>query len=319
MGVVRVGPPVRRALEEWEKARILGFIDFHLKQAFRGEAETKVATGSSKFCMKVIEDFVSYLIHKNDMLKVTDVAGVVAEVGSGVKRFKAGGGLAEYAVASVKLAVRRPPGVSAADGAGLPIAAGTALQSLRSIGARFDGAGSKPLNVLVTAASGGVGHYAVQLAKLAGLHVTATCGARNAELVRGLGADEVLDYGTPEGAGMRSPSGRLYDGVVHCTVGVGWPAFEPLLSAAGKVVDITASFSAVLTAARHRVTFARKRPVPLLLWPNRGDMEFLVGLVKDGKLKTVVDSRSPLRDVSEAWEKSIGGHATGKIVVRMEG
>ncbi|PVH35161.1 LOW QUALITY PROTEIN: hypothetical protein PAHAL_7G113900 [Panicum hallii] len=261
-------------------------------------------------------------------IPVTDVAGVVVEVGSGVKRFKvgdevvamlnpfSGGGLAEYAVASVKLAAS---GVSATDGAGLPIAAGTALQSLRSIGARFDGAGSKPLNVLVTAASGGVGHYAVQLAKLAGLHVTATCGARNAELVRGLGADEVLDYGTPEGAGMRSPSGRLYDGVVHCTVGVGWPAFEPLLSAAGKVVDITASFSAVLTSARHRVTFARKRLVPLLLWPNRADMEFLVGLVKDGKLETVVDSRSPLRDVSEAWLKSIGGHATGKIVVGTEG
>jgi len=233
---------------------------------------------------------------------------------------QSGGGLAEYAVASVKLAVRRPPGVSAADGAGLPIAAGTALQSLRSIGARFDStSGSKPLNVLVTAASGGVGHYAVQLAKLAGLHVTATCGARNAELVRGLGADEVLDYRTPEGAAMRSPSGRRYDGVVHCTVGVGWPAFEPLLSASGKVVDITASFSAVLTAARHRVTFARKRLVPLLLWPNRADMEFLVGLVKDGKLKTVVDSRSSLRDVSEAWEKSIGGHATEKIIVEMEG
>jgi len=67
------------------------------------------------------------------------------------------------------------------------------------------------------------------------------------------------------------------------------------------------------------VTFARKRLVPLLLWPNRADMEFLVGLVKDGKLKTVVDSRSSLRDVSEAWEKSIGGHATGKIIVEMEG
>ena len=117
---------------------------------------------------------------------------------------QSGGGLAEHAVASVKLAVRRPPGVSAADGAGLPIAAGTALQSLRSIGARFDStSGSKPLNVLVTAASGGVGHYAVQLAKLAGLHVTATCGARNAELVRGLGADEVLDYGTPDSRGRR--------------------------------------------------------------------------------------------------------------------
>ncbi|OEL31482.1 putative quinone-oxidoreductase-like protein, chloroplastic [Dichanthelium oligosanthes] len=264
-------------------------------------------------------------------IPVTDVAGVVVVVGSGVHEFKAGdevvamlnpfqsgGGLAEYAVASVKLTVKRPAGVSATEGAGLPIAAGTALQSLRSIGAKFDGTG-KPLNVLVTAASGGVGLYAVQLAKLAGLPVTATCGARNVELVRGLGADEVLDYKTPEVASMRSPSGRRYDGVVHCTVGVRWSAFKPLLSATGKVIDITANLSAFLTAVLHRVTFARKRLVPLLLWPNRADLEFLVGLVKDGKLKTVVDSRFPLRDASHAWEKSIEGHATGKIVVQMEG
>ena len=67
------------------------------------------------------------------------------------------------------------------------------------------------------------------------------------------------------------------------------------------------------------MTFARKRLVPLLLWPNKADLEFLVGLVKDGKLKTVVDSRFPLSEASKAWEKSIDVHATGKIIVEMEG
>uniref|UniRef100_A0A0A9BNF9 Enoyl reductase (ER) domain-containing protein n=1 Tax=Arundo donax TaxID=35708 RepID=A0A0A9BNF9_ARUDO len=229
-----------------------------------------------------------------------------------------GGGLAEYAVASESLTVKRPPEVSAAEGAGLPIAAGTALQSLRSIGAKFDGTG-KPLNVLITAASGGVGLYAVQLAKLAGLHVTATCGARNVELVKSLGADEVLDYRTPEGASLQSPSGRKYDGVVHCTVGISWSTFEPVLSAAGRVIDITPNFSTILTSALHKVTFARKRLVPLLLLPNKADLEFLVGLVKDGKLKTLIDSRFPLSDASKAWQRSIDGHATGKIIVEMEG
>uniref|UniRef100_A0A0E0IJ62 Enoyl reductase (ER) domain-containing protein n=1 Tax=Oryza nivara TaxID=4536 RepID=A0A0E0IJ62_ORYNI len=263
-------------------------------------------------------------------IPVTDVAGVVAGVGPGVNDFAVGdqvvamlnsmngGGLAEYAVAAANLTVKRPPNVSAAEGAGLPIAAGTALQALRSIGAKFDGTG-EPLNVLVTAASGGVGLYAVQLAKLANLHVTATCGARNAELVRGLGADEVLDYRTPEGAAMRSPSGRRYDGVVHCTVGVGWPAFEPLMAPRGKVIDITPNFSAMLTSALHAVTLRRKRLVPLLLSPNKADLEFLVGLVGEGKLRTVVDSRFPLGDAAKAWQKSIDGHATGKIVVEMEG
>lgn len=97
-----------------------------------------------------------------------------------------------------KQTVLRPNEVSPADAAGLPIAGLTALQSLKSIGTKFDGMG-KAANILITAASGGVGSYVVQLAKLGGHHVTATCGARNIDLVRSLGADEVLDYNTPQG------------------------------------------------------------------------------------------------------------------------
>uniref|UniRef100_A0A453MFH0 Enoyl reductase (ER) domain-containing protein n=1 Tax=Aegilops tauschii subsp. strangulata TaxID=200361 RepID=A0A453MFH0_AEGTS len=261
---------------------------------------------------------------------VTDVAGVVVGVGLGVEglivgdqvvamlKSLNGGGLAEYAVASANLTVRRPPEVCAAEGAGLPIAAGTALQALRSIGAKFhlDGAGSKPLNVLITAASGGVGLYAVQLAKLANLHVTATCGARNMDLVKGLGADEVMDYRTPEGASLLSPSGAKYDGVVHCTVGVSWSSFRPLLSdAGGRVIDITPNLWAILRYILHGVTFSKKRLVPLLVSPNKADLEFLVALLRDGKLKTVIDSRFPLGDAGKAWQTSIEGHATGKIVV----
>jgi chloroplastic oxoene reductase len=221
-------------------------------------------------------------------------------------------------VASESLTVKRPSEVSSAEGAGLPIAAGTALQALKAIGAKFDGTG-KPLNVLITAASGGVGLYAVQLARLAGLHITATCGARNMELVRKLGADEVLDYRTPEGVSLKSPSGQKYDGVVHCTVGISWSTFEPVLSESGKVMDLTPNFSVILMSTLHKVTFARKRLVPLLLSPKKEDLEFLVGLLKDGKMKTLVDSRFPLSDVTKAWEKSIEGHATGKIIVEMEG
>jgi len=261
---------------------------------------------------------------------VTDVAGVVIDVGPGVNGFLAGdqvvamlnisygGGLAEYAVASENLTVKRPPEVSAAEGAGLPIAAVTALQALRTIGAKFDGTG-EPLNVLITAASGGAGLYAVQLAKLAGLHVTATCGARNVELVKSLGADEVLDYRTLEGASLQSPSGKKYDGVVHCTVGISWSTFEPVLANTGRVVDITPNFTAILKSVLHRVTFARKRLVPLLRSPNKADLEFLVGLLKDSKMKTLIDSRFSMSEDSKAREKSIEGHATGKIIVEMEG
>ncbi|XP_047059409.1 chloroplast envelope quinone oxidoreductase homolog [Lolium rigidum] len=282
---------------------------------------------------------VDWKIQKGDMrpllprrlpfIPVTDVAGEVVDVGPGVKDLAAGdqvvamlnslngGGLAEYVVAPANMTVKRPSAVSAAEGAGIPIAAGSALKSLRSIGAKFDGT-SKPLNVLITAASGGVGLYAVQLAKLANLHVTATCGAGNMDLVRSLGADEVMDYKTPEGASLQSPSGKKYDGVVHCTVGVSWSTFRPLLSSRGRVIDLTPNLSAILASGLHKVTFAKKRVVPLFLRLNKADLEFLVGLLEEGKLKTVIDSRFPLSEASKAWQTSIDGHPTGKIVVEME-
>ncbi|URE08750.1 quinone-oxidoreductase [Musa troglodytarum] len=226
------------------------------------------------------------------------------------------GGLAEYAVASVNMTVDRPPEVSAAEGASLPIAALTALQALRYSGTMFDGTG-QPKNVLITAASGGVGSFAVQLAKLGNLHVTATCGARNVDLVKRLGADEVLDYKTPEGKSLSSPSGRKYDVVIHCTVGISWSTFEPNLAANGMVIDITPTPWTWFRSVVKRLTFAKKKLVPLIFVQAKEDLRFLVQLVRDGKLTTVVDSRHRLSEAAAAWAKSMEGHATGKIIVEM--
>ncbi|VAI19351.1 hypothetical protein VPH35_084108 [Triticum aestivum] len=274
-----------------------------------------------------------FLPGKFPFTPVGDLAGEVVELGSGVTNFKpgdkvisisfpSGGGLAEYAVAPASLTVARPPEVSAVEGACLPAAGGSALQLLKLAGVSFDGTSGTtgPKNVLVTAASGGVGHYAVQLAKLAGLHVTATCGARNVDFVRGLGADEVLDYGTPEGAALRSPSGRRYDAVANCAAGVPWPALKAVLAdEGGTVADVTPGVGAALTSILQKATFAKKRLAPLMLAPKREEMEWLVGLARQGKLRTTVDSRHPLSRAQEAWAKSMEGHATGKIVVEMGG
>ncbi|KAL5201315.1 hypothetical protein ABZP36_035669 [Zizania latifolia] len=224
-----------------------------------------------------------------------------------------GGGFAEYAVAQASLTVARPPEVSSAEGACLPLAALTALQSLRAAGVGLDArGGGDPKNVLVTAASGGIGHFAVQLASLAGHRVTATCGARNLGLVGGLGADEVLDYGTPDGAALRSPSGRRYDAVVHCAPHFPWSVFQPVLADGGVVVDITPGAAAVLTALLHRVTFSKKRLTPLMFSPSKDDMELLVDMTRQGMLKPVVDSSYPLSRAAEGWAISMAGHATGK-------
>ncbi|KAG5512697.1 hypothetical protein RHGRI_038880 [Rhododendron griersonianum] len=264
---------------------------------------------------------------KFPFIPVSDVAGEVVEVGFGVKKFKpgdkvvaylslfSGGGLAEFAVAKENLTVPRPPEVSAAEAAGLPIAGLTAHQALtQSAGVKLDGSGPRK-NLLITAASGGVGHYAVQLAKLGNTHVTATCGARNLDFVKGLGADEVLDYKTPDGAALKSPSGQKYDAVIHCATGTPFSAFEPNLSPTGKVIDVTPSFGSFMTFAVKKLTWSKKQLVPLFGVPKGENLDYLVQLVKEGKLKTVIDSKHPLSEAEEAWAKSIDGHATGKIIV----
>ncbi|XP_068665733.1 chloroplast envelope quinone oxidoreductase homolog [Aristolochia californica] len=264
---------------------------------------------------------------KFPFVPASDVAGEVVEVGSRVQNFKAGdkvvamlnlfngGGLAEFAVSSEKLTAKRPPEISAPEAAGLNIAGLTALQALTEVaGVKLDGTGNTK-NILVTAASGGVGHYAVQLAKLGNTHITATCGARNLEFVKNLGADEVMDYKTPEGAALKSPSGRKYDAVIHCASSIPWSTFEHNLSEYGQVIDITPNASAMWTFATQKLTFSKKKLVPLLVKAKGNNLEFLVNLLKEGKLKTVVDSKFPLSKAEDAWAKIMDGHATGKIFV----
>nr|GMD61150.1 putative quinone-oxidoreductase homolog, chloroplastic [Ipomoea batatas] len=229
-------------------------------------------------------------------IPASDVAGEVVEVGSGVQNFKVGdkvvatistrdgGGLAEYAVTKESLTAARPPEVSAADAAALPIAGLTAHEAL-------------------TRVAGG------------NTHVTATCGARNIEFVKSLGADEVLDYKTPEGAALHSSSGQKYDAVVHCTSGIPWSTFDPNLSDNGKVIDLTPTPAALLTFALKKLTFSKKQLVPLILSAKAENLDYLVKLVKEGKLKTVIDSKYPLSKAEDAWTRSIEGHATGKIIV----
>lgn len=219
-------------------------------------------------------------------------------------------------MAKETLTVSRPAEVSAAEGAGLPIAGFTAHMALTHFaGLKLDGTGPQK-KILVTAASGGVGQYAVQLAKLANAHVTATCGARNIDLVKNLGADEVLDYKTPEGESLMSPSGRKYDAVVHCATAIGWSVFEPNLSENGIVVDLTPGPSAMWTYAVKKFTWSKKKLFPFILIPKDDQcLKCLVALMKEGKLKTIIDSKYPLSKAEEAWSKGISGHATGKIIV----
>lgn len=160
-----------------------------------------------------------------------------------------------------------------------------------------------------------MGHYAVQLAKLGNLHVTATCGARNIEFVKSLGADEVVDYTTQEGAALKSPSGVKYDAIIHCATGIPWSTFRPVLTNNGKVIHLTPNPSAFCIFALNKLTFSKKQLLPCIITPKNETLAFLVGLVKEGKLKTTIDSSHPLTKAQDAWAKMMSGHATGKIIV----
>lgn len=267
------------------------------------------------------------LPRKFPFIPLTDIAGDIVELGSDVRKFKtgdtvvaklqdmSGGGLAEYAVAKETLTVSKIPEVSSAEAAALVTAGLTALQALtESAGLKLDKSGPEA-NVLITAASGGVGHYAVQLAKLGNVHVTATCGSRNFDFVKDLGADEVIDYKTAEGAAVKSPSGKKYDAVINCTTGFSWSTFEPQLGENGKVVDLTPGVGTFANFALKKLTFSKKMVVPFMVNCRAENLEYLVNLVKEGKLKSVIDSKYTLSEAEGAWAKSMSGHAVGKIII----
>jgi NADPH:quinone reductase-like Zn-dependent oxidoreductase len=157
----------------------------------------------------------------------------------------------------------------------------------------------------------------LQLAKLSGAHVTATVGQRNIELVKSLGADEVLDYKTEEGIKLISPSGKKYDVVVNAASGVKWSTMQPHLSPTAQVQDLNPTPSAIANSVFKKITLSKQKRNPLLCVTNEKDLAFMVDLVAQGKIKTFVDSKFPLDKAEDAWAKSIDGHATGKVVVTM--
>ncbi|KAG2571467.1 quinone-oxidoreductase QR1, chloroplastic-like [Panicum virgatum] len=305
----------------------LKYVQVPIPSLKKDEVLVKVKAASiNQGDMWIQKGFFRPFLPKFPFIPGTDVAGEIVEVGSAVREFKPGdnvvsklnfwkaGGLAEYVAVSEGNTVACPAGVSAADAAGLPMAGLTALQGVKTIGTKFDGRDTGA-DILITAASSGVGTFAVQLAKLGNHHVTATSGARNLELVRSLGADEVLDYKTPEGAALTNSSGKKYDYVINIAKDNRWPVLKTTLSSHGRVVDIAPNLGNIV--ASFTTLFARRKLSLLNQSLGKEDLRFLLELMEEGKLRTVVDSRHPFEKAAEAWEKVFSCHAIGKVIVDM--
>jgi NADPH:quinone reductase-like Zn-dependent oxidoreductase len=255
-----------------------------------------------------------------------DLAGVVVAVGRDVKQFKpgdavfgtGGGTFAEYARASAQKVVHKPADLTFEQAAAVPVAALTALQALRDKG-RIE-AGQK---VLINGASGGVGTFAVQIAKTFGADVTGVCSTRNVELVRSLGADHVIDYTRDD----FTQGSQRYDLIVD-NVGN-----HPLL-AYRRVMNPDATYVLVggggpddgrwigPMAKPIRMLFlspfVSQKYLMLLASINAADLEFVRSLIESGRVRPVIDRTYPLREVPEAIRYLEKGRARGKVIITVD-
>lgn len=252
----------------------------------------------------------------------TDYAGVVEAVGAGVTELRPGdevfggknGAYAEYVVAAVDRSLTpKPANLTFEEAAAVPVAGLTALQALRDKGGLEEGQ-----RVLINGASGGVGTFAVQIAKALGGNVTAVCSALNVEIARSLGADRVVDYSQEDFtrddarydlmidiAGTRSwrECARVLAPDATVVV-VGGPRSKRLLGPLGHVVGMRLGS---LLGGRTMAFFIAKF--------NRPDMETLRELLESGRVRSVLDRRFAFADIADALDYQGAGHPRGKVVV----
>lgn len=251
-----------------------------------------------------------------------DVAGRVEAVGAKVTQFKPSdevfgicrGTVAEYACALEKGLAWKPAGVSFEQAASLPVAGLTALQGLRDYGR------IRPQHkVLVNGAGGGVGTFLVQLAKWFGAEVTAVTGPANLELVRGLGADHVMDYTRED----FTAGGHRYDLVLDCHAIHSLAECRHVLNANGRYIVIggpVTSISGLLFRCLSMLVASRLGSHKFILFiarMNREDLATIAELVAAGKLTPVIDRCYALSDAPQAMRHLAEGRTRGKIVVTM--
>jgi NADPH:quinone reductase-like Zn-dependent oxidoreductase len=260
---------------------------------------------------------------KNQILGA-DLAGQVEAVGRNVKQFQPGdevfgdlsgcgsGGFAEYVSVPENVLALKPANLTFEETAAVPMAAVTALQGLRDKGQIQPGQ-----KVLIHGASGGVGTFAVQIAKSFGAEVTAVCSTRNVDLARSMGADQVIDY-TKENFTQNE---QRYDLILAANGYHSLSDYKRALSPKGIYVMTGGSmaqiFQAMLLGPWISMTGSKKMGA-LSAEPNQKDLVFMKELLEAGKVVPVIDRRYPLSKVAEALRYLGEGHAQGKVVITVE-
>ncbi len=268
--------------------------------------------------------FMSGLLKPKNTILGADIAGRVEAIGGNVKQFKPGdevfgdisgcgwGGFAEYVCARENALVLKPANISFEEAAAVPMAGVTALQGLRDKGQIQPGQ-----KVLINGASGGVGTFAVQIAKSFGAEVTAVCSTMNLEQVRSIGADHVIDY-TQEDFTQNE---HRYDLILAANGYHSISDYKRALSPKGTYVTTGGSMAqmsqAMLQGPWISMTGSKKMG-NMLARPNQKDLAFMKDLLEAGKVVPVIDRCYPLSEVPEALRYLEEGHARGKVVITVE-
>src|SRR5665648_1041878 len=253
-----------------------------------------------------------------------DVSGVVEIVGKNVIQFKPGdevfgdlsacgiGGLAEYVCADEKALALKPANISFEEAAAAPMAAVTALQALKRIRAIQPGE-----KVLINGASGGVGSFAVQIAKSFGAEVTAVCSTRNLEMVHSLGADHIIDYKKED----FTKSGQQYDLILAVNGYHPISDYLGVLKPEGTYVVAGGSGAQVFEGLffGHMMEKKDKKVMSSVAGkPKQADLMVIKNLLETGKIKSVIDGCYPLSKTPEAFRYFENEHPRGKVVITME-
>lgn len=252
----------------------------------------------------------------------SDIAGQVEAVGKNVRRFKAGdevlgdisacgmGGFAEYVVVPETPLVHKPAAVSFETAAAVPMSAVTALQGLRNLGCITPGK-----KVLIYGAGGGVGTFAVQLAKYFSAEVTAVCGEKNMQVIRSLDVNHVINYLEHD----ITQIGGEYDLVLVVNGNHPLSAYRRLLAKGGVCVLSGGALNQVIKAVLFGgiLSLGGKKLRSLSAKPDAEDLEFVIRLVEEGKINPVIDRRYPLAETAEAVRYQSSGHAMGKIIIEV--
>jgi NADPH:quinone reductase-like Zn-dependent oxidoreductase len=256
-------------------------------------------------------------------MRGVDVAGIVEAVGKDVTQFQPGdevfgardGAFAEYVGGRERNFVPKPSGITFEQAATVGIAGCTALQALRDHGRLQAGQ-----TVLINGAAGGVGTFAVQIAKAMGAHVTAVCSTRNLELVRSIGADQVIDY-TQEDF---TRSGQRYDLILDLVGNRSLRHLRRIATPEGSLVLIGGGstprsqlFGPLLATFRMLVMkrFVRQRLTFFVAKISKADLGILAEMMETGKITPVIDRTFPLSQTAEAMRYLETGHARGKVVI----